>query len=124
MNDTLAIAFDAYANSASFQSIPKDFVHPYRSKEEQAVARAVRQGKGTPEKRVQKKKATTAADVPGLGPVPAGGFRWGFEAGDLQGWKIVEGAFERAVADNAKNRNGGAMMNKDGKYYLTTLETK
>jgi len=46
-----------------------------------------------------------------------------FETGDLQGWKVVEGQFDRMVCDRATFRNTGQPYNKQGKYYLCTIET-
>ncbi|MGJ8644800.1 MAG: PVC-type heme-binding CxxCH protein [Luteolibacter sp.] len=46
-----------------------------------------------------------------------------FETEDLQGWHVVEGSLEKPVADNPKIRNGGSPSNKEGKFYLSTLET-
>jgi len=59
-------------------------------------------------------------------PKPVGDLRWDFETGDLEGWQVVEGSFEALV--NGRERfhqlNGGARYNKQGKYFLTTLERK
>ena len=41
--------------------------------------------------------AACAAEAPT--PPAAGQVRFDFESGDLQGWKIVEGAFVRVVTD-------------------------
>lgn len=49
--------------------------------------------------------------------------RYDFETGDLQGWKVVEGKFDRLVCDRATFRNTGGIYNKHGKYYLSTVET-
>jgi Hydrazine synthase alpha subunit middle domain len=46
-----------------------------------------------------------------------------FETGDLQGWMVVEGQFDRMVCDRATFRNTGQPYNKQGKYYLCTIET-
>lgn len=58
-------------------------------------------------------------------PVPQKGedrVNFDFESGDLQGWHVVEGSFGHLVASNTHIRNGGRPMNKEGKYYLGTLE--
>ena len=47
-----------------------------------------------------------------------------FETGDLQGWKVVEGSFERPVTDRAKEHNTGSPYTKGGKYFISTLEDK
>ena len=57
-------------------------------------------------------------------PKPLGSLRFDFETGDLQGWVVVEGRFESIVSDrprfhHALNR---ARYNKQGRYFLTTLE--
>ncbi len=49
--------------------------------------------------------------------------RFDFETGDLQGWTIVEGRFDKLVCDRETFHNQPAVKyNKQGKYYLTTLE--
>ncbi|MGL6195118.1 MAG: hypothetical protein ACRC2T_09895 [Thermoguttaceae bacterium] len=50
-----------------------------------------------------------------------------FEAGDLQGWEIVEGKFDRIVSDRELFHNTypevpDRKYNKQGKYYLSTVE--
>lgn len=45
-----------------------------------------------------------------------------FESGDLQGWYIAAGWFGHPVADNKIVRKDGAPSNKEGKYFLSTLE--
>jgi len=51
--------------------------------------------------------------------------RWDFETGDLQGWRVVEGAFDWVVCPKAKYRNRpNEAYNKQGKYFLTTLECR
>lgn len=46
-----------------------------------------------------------------------------FESGDLQGWRIAEGSFGMIVCDRATFRNTGETYNKQGQYYLCSLET-
>ncbi len=46
-----------------------------------------------------------------------------FESGDLQGWYIAEGSFGHPVANNEITRNGELPMNKEGEFYLGTLES-
>ena len=54
---------------------------------------------------------------------PAGVVRFDFETGDLQGWKVVEGSFDRLVSDRAQYHNPPPRpYNKQGKYYLSTVE--
>jgi hypothetical protein len=48
--------------------------------------------------------------------------RFDFETGDLQGWKVVEGSFGMLVCDRARFHNTGEIYNKQGKYFLSTLE--
>ena len=57
-------------------------------------------------------------------PDPVGNLRWDFETGDLLGWEVVEGSFEALVNDRERfhHLNGGAKYNKQGTYFLTTLE--
>jgi len=56
----------------------------------------------------------------------ADGFvRWDFETGDLQGWQVMEGAFDWVVCPKAKFRNRPKQdYNKQGKFFLTTLECR
>lgn len=52
--------------------------------------------------------------------------RFDFETGDLQGWEIVEGQFDYFVSDRPEfhNRYPGVerRYNKQGRYYLSTVE--
>lgn len=49
--------------------------------------------------------------------------RFDFESGDLQGWRIVEGRFDRLVCAKEMFRNEPHVTcNKQGRYFLTTLE--
>jgi hypothetical protein len=50
--------------------------------------------------------------------------RFDFETGGLQGWKVVEGAFERPVTDLSKEHNTGRPYTNGGKWFLSTLENK
>ena len=45
-----------------------------------------------------------------------------FETGDLQGWKVTQGAFARPVTDLAKEHNTGKPYTKGGTYFVSTLE--
>ena len=49
--------------------------------------------------------------------------RFDFETGDLQGWKIVEGAFPKLLTDRPNFHHGNIPYNKQGKYFISTLET-
>jgi hypothetical protein len=58
------------------------------------------------------------------GVVPAQEPTFDFETGDLQGWTVVEGAFDLLVSDMPEFRNHpGTPYNKQGKYYLSSIET-
>ncbi len=49
--------------------------------------------------------------------------RFDFESGDLQGWQIIEGQFDRIVSDRPTFHNHpDQAYNKQGKYYLSTVE--
>ena len=48
--------------------------------------------------------------------------RFDFETGDLQGWQVIEGAFDQLICDRATFHNTGKPYNKQGKHYLSTLE--
>lgn len=45
-----------------------------------------------------------------------------FESGNLQGWFIAEGWFGHLLANNKTIRAGGHPSNKEGKFFLSTLE--
>ena len=48
---------------------------------------------------------------------------FGFEAGDLQGWTVVEGQFDKLICDRDVFHNRPEIQyNKRGKYFLSTLE--
>jgi len=53
-----------------------------------------------------------------------GTVRFDFESGDLQGWKVVEGKFDRFVCDRADFHHGQGKYNKQGKYFLSTLDRR
>ena len=65
------------------------------------------------------KKATAS-----LPPLPQGPDRinFDFEGGDLQGWYIAEGWFAHPIANNEVTRQGKHALNKEGTFYLGTLE--
>lgn len=53
--------------------------------------------------------------------------RFDFETGDLQGWQVVEGQFDYLISDrpqfhNTYATNPDRQYNKQGKYYLSTVE--
>ncbi len=49
--------------------------------------------------------------------------RFDFETGDLQGWRVVEGAFRKLLNDRVMFRNRREeAFNKQGKYFLDTVE--
>jgi len=45
-----------------------------------------------------------------------------FESGDLQGWTVIEGGFDQLICDRKVFHNTGQPYNKQGAYYLSTLE--
>ncbi len=45
-----------------------------------------------------------------------------FETGDLQGWQVMEGSFGLLICDRAVFHNTGQPYNKQGRYFLSTLE--
>ena len=57
-------------------------------------------------------------------PVLAERIVYDFETGDLQGWKVTQGAFARPVTDLAKEHNTGKPYTKGGTWFLSTLENK
>jgi len=48
--------------------------------------------------------------------------RFDFESGDLEGWRVVEGAFGELVSDRAVFHNAPDAYNKHGTFFLSTLE--
>jgi uncharacterized protein (DUF608 family) len=62
---------------------------------------------------------------PAINPGAGGEVRFDFETGDLQGWKIVEGALAAPVTSRETYHNVslGPKYNKQGKYFLSTLES-
>ncbi|MBN1819027.1 MAG: hypothetical protein JW828_16830 [Sedimentisphaerales bacterium] len=48
--------------------------------------------------------------------------RFDFESGDLQGWRIVEGQFGKVITDRAVFHNTSDPYNKQGQWFLSTLE--
>jgi hypothetical protein len=62
-------------------------------------------------------------------PAPAGEVRFDFESGQLAPWRVVEGAFENPVSSRETFHNNyaeipGNRYNKQGRYYLSTVERK
>jgi hypothetical protein len=57
-------------------------------------------------------------------PPPVGNLRFDFETGDLQGWVVVEGEFEALINDRSHFHHAldAAPYNKQGEFFLTTLE--
>jgi hypothetical protein len=49
--------------------------------------------------------------------------RFDFESGDLQGWRVVEGSFGKLVCDRAVFWGTAGVLPKQGKWFLSTLET-
>lgn len=47
-----------------------------------------------------------------------------FETGDLQGWQVVEGGFGRLVSDRAAEHHVPKPYTKEGRWFLSTLESK
>ena len=52
-----------------------------------------------------------------------GKIEYGFETGDLMGWRIVEGRFKCPVSSLAAEHNSGRPYTKEGRWFLSTLET-
>lgn len=62
--------------------------------------------------------------LPPSQPVAEGQIRFDFESGDLQGWRVVEGSFDNIISDRAQFHHGQGPYNKQGTYFMSTLETK
>ena len=45
-----------------------------------------------------------------------------FETGDLQGWRVVEGKFDKFLCRRAVYHHHGGTYNKQGTTFLSTLE--
>ena len=50
--------------------------------------------------------------------------RFDFETGDLQGWRVVDGGFGNFLCDRPVFHHTGEKYNKQGTYFLSTLENK
>ena len=71
----------------------------------------------------QNGRALAASLVAGLSTaVLAESVRFDFESGDLQGWRVAEGAFAQPVTDRSDYHNGGRYETRQGKYHLSTVE--
>lgn len=77
----------------------------YRPKKKPGVVRK----KGTPAKKVPATPSTRSAS-------------FDFESGKLAPWKIVEGKFGHVIGSRSRFFRNNREYNKQGKYYLTTLE--
>ena len=62
----------------------------------------------------------TSAKIVYKHPEPVGDLRFDFEGG-LQGWKVVDGKLETPVVDLASPYRTGEKLNKQGKFFLSTL---
>ncbi|MFK7850961.1 MAG: PVC-type heme-binding CxxCH protein [Akkermansiaceae bacterium] len=82
------------------------------------VKEAVKKAKPAP-----RKKKPTQGNIPSP-PKGKGRISFDFESGDLQGWFVASGWFGHPVAKNERIRNGGRPMNKEGEFYLGTLEVE
>ena len=49
--------------------------------------------------------------------------RFDFESGDLQGWRILDGGFGKVVSDRDREHHGGGPYTKEGRFFLSTLES-
>jgi hypothetical protein len=63
--------------------------------------------------------AAALATLPAAGAPAA----WDFETGDLQGWQVVDGGFPCIICDRAVFHHTGEPYIKQGRYFLSTLET-
>jgi hypothetical protein len=59
--------------------------------------------------------AAPADNAPGV-------VRFDFETADLQGWRVIEGAFGKLLCDRAAFHHTGEPYNKQGRYFLSTLD--
>ncbi|MEA3365647.1 MAG: hypothetical protein U9Q79_08405, partial [Candidatus Hydrogenedentes bacterium] len=66
--------------------------------------------------------ATLLLSTPGFAAETPSVLHFDFERGNLQGWRVVEGAFDLLVCDRAEFHNTKQPYNKQGTYFLSTLE--
>jgi arylsulfatase A-like enzyme len=70
------------------------------------------------------KAAATLGPAPKTAAVPsARSASFDFESGTLEPWTVMAGAFGHTVGNRAEFFNNNGAFNKQGTYYLTTLET-
>jgi hypothetical protein len=77
--------------------------------------------RGGTDKRRKPRPKKTDAKIVYKHPKPVGDLRFDFESGDLQGWKVVEGELETPIVDLASPYRTGEKINKQGKFFLSTL---
>lgn len=77
---------------------------------------------GQPEKKRNQKPAGKPANAIPAPPKGKELITFDFESGDLQGWYIAEGWFHHLIANNKTIRAGGAPSNKEGQFFMGTLE--
>ncbi|MEM7144676.1 MAG: PVC-type heme-binding CxxCH protein [Verrucomicrobiota bacterium] len=79
--------------------------------------------KVTPPKKAKPEARRNEPSAKKMSAPPKGNDRVNFDfESDLQGWYIAEGYFGHLRANNAKIRAGGLPSNKEGTYFLSTLE--
>jgi arylsulfatase A-like enzyme len=82
-----------------------------------------RKGRTTSTKRVAPKTPASARPAPKIAATPsAKSASFDFESGKLEPWKVVEGRFGHVVGNRHQLFGNKGEYNKQGDYYLTTLE--
>jgi hypothetical protein len=81
-------------------------------------------GGGAPPAKGKKRARPKASASISASPlkVPKGWFAFDFESGDLQGWKTLEGGFLKFLTDRSDFHHNQGPYNKQGKYFISTLE--
>ncbi|WP_197136768.1 sulfatase family protein [Crateriforma conspicua] len=102
------------------QNLYQDY--PQVVKEMSEILKDYAPAKPTPSRQGrQKPKGSPAKKIPATPSDRSASFD--FESGKLQPWRIVEGRFGHIIGSRAKFFHNGHDYNKQGQYYLSTLET-
>lgn len=96
--------------------------HPEVVKELKAILAnyAPPKQKPRPQKRNPRMSGNPAKKTPATPSLRSASFD--FESGKLEPWEVIDGKFEHVIGSRDRFINNKADYNKQGKYYLTTLE--
>jgi len=90
---------------------------PYNSKPNKPENKS----RSTPQSPEKKSRPTAAPKTDATPSERSASFD--FESGKLEPWKVIEGSFAHPVGNRVEFFNSSEEVNKQGTYYLTTLET-